>query len=85
MDLDKRGLPPQPSMVRNMAKPLLAQNGNRQFGEDWVYNLDQSRPDLEWRFVRGYKYERAICGDQRIIQVRIRQATLEYGILAEDI
>lgn len=72
-------------MVRNMAKILLAQHGNRQVGEDWVYNLDQSRPDPESRFLRGYNYERANCGDQRIIQDRVREATLEYGISAEDI
>jgi hypothetical protein len=29
LDLDKRGLPPRPSMVRDMANILLAQHGNQ--------------------------------------------------------
>jgi hypothetical protein len=88
LDLDKRGLPPRPSMVRDMANILLAQHGNQQVGEKWVYNLVQRRSELKSRFSRRYNYERAKCEDQKIIQEyfdSVQEATLKYGILPEDI
>ena len=47
LDLDKRGLPPRPSMVRDMANYLLSQYGNQQVEENWVYNLVQRRTKLK--------------------------------------
>jgi hypothetical protein len=88
LDLDKRGLPPRPTLVREMANYLLSQHGNQQVGENWVYNLVQRRTELKSRFSRRYNYERAKCEDQKIIQEyfdRVQEATLEYGILPEDI
>ncbi|EED11550.1 hypothetical protein TSTA_008460 [Talaromyces stipitatus ATCC 10500] len=50
--LDKRGLPPRYSLEQ--------ERGNQQVGEKWVYNLIQRRPEIKSRFLRKYKYERAI-------------------------
>jgi hypothetical protein len=63
LDLDKRGLPPRPSMVRDMANILLSQRVDQQIGENWVYRLIQRRSELKSRFSRRYNYERAKCED----------------------
>ena len=68
LDLDKRGLPPRPSMVRDMANILLSQRVNQQIGENWVYRFIQRRTELKSRFSQRYNYERAKCKDQKIIQ-----------------
>jgi hypothetical protein len=34
LDLDKQGLPPQPTLVREIANYLLSQHGNQQVGEN---------------------------------------------------
>jgi hypothetical protein len=88
LDLDKRGLPPRPSMVQDMANILLTQYGNQHVGENWVYNLVQRRTELKSRFSRRYNYERAKCEDPKIIQEHfncVQEAILEYSILPEDI
>ncbi|EED13526.1 conserved hypothetical protein [Talaromyces stipitatus ATCC 10500] len=88
LDLDKRGLPPRHSLVREMADYLLLQRGNQYVGESWVYNLVKRRPEIESNFSRKYSYERAKCEDPKIIQGyfnRVREVILEYGILQEDI
>ncbi|EED20347.1 pogo transposable element, putative [Talaromyces stipitatus ATCC 10500] len=88
LDLDKRGLPPRHSLVREMADYLLSQRGNQQVGENWVYNLVKRRPEIESKFSRKYNYERAKCEDPKIIQEyfdRVREVILEYEILPEDI
>jgi hypothetical protein len=88
LDLDRRGLPPRHSLVREMANHLLSQHGDQQVGEKWVYNLIQRRPEIESKFSRKYNYERAKCEDPKIIQEhfdRVRDAISKYGILPEDI
>ncbi|EED11600.1 conserved hypothetical protein [Talaromyces stipitatus ATCC 10500] len=88
LDLDKRGLPPRHSLVREMADYLLSQRGNQQVGEKWVYNLIRRRPEIESKFSRKYNYERAKCEDPKIIQEyfdRVREVVSEHGILQEDI
>ncbi|EED21582.1 conserved hypothetical protein [Talaromyces stipitatus ATCC 10500] len=88
LDLDKRGLPPRHSLVREMAGYLLSQRGNQQVGENWVYNLVKRRPEIESNFSRKYNYERAKCEDPKIIQEyfdRVREVISDYGILPEDI
>ncbi|EED15617.1 conserved hypothetical protein [Talaromyces stipitatus ATCC 10500] len=88
LDLDKRGLPPRHSLVREMADYLLSQRGNQQVGENWVYNLVKRRPEIESKFSRKYNYERAKCEDPKIIQEyfdRVREVISDYGILPEDI
>jgi transposase len=52
LDLDKRGLPPRHSLVREMANHLLLQHGNQQVGEKWVYNLVQRRPEIKQGITR---------------------------------
>ncbi|EED13708.1 pogo transposable element, putative [Talaromyces stipitatus ATCC 10500] len=88
LDLDKRGLPPRHSLVREMADYLLSQRGNQYVGENWEYNLVKRRPEIESKFSRKYNYERAKCEDPKIVQEyfdRVREVILEYGILPEDI
>jgi hypothetical protein len=88
LDLAKRGLPPRPSLVRQMANYLLSQHGNQQVGENWVYWLVNCRPELKSRFSQRYNYERAKCEDIKIIREhfdRVRETILEYGILPKDI
>jgi hypothetical protein len=88
LDLDRRGLPPRHSLVREMANHLLSQHGGQQVGEKWVYNLVKRRPEIDSKFSRRYNYERAKCEDPKIIQEhfdRVRDVISEYGILPEDI
>jgi hypothetical protein len=88
LDLAKRGLPPRPSLVRQMANHLLSQHGNQQVGERWVYRFVNRRTELKSRFSRRYNYERAKCEDIKIIREhfdRVRETILEYGIQPEDI
>jgi hypothetical protein len=87
LDLSKRGLPPRPSLVRQMANHLLSQRGSQhapqQVGENWVYNLVKRRPDLKSRFSRRYNYERAKCEDIKIIREhfdRVRDTIQEYRV-----
>ncbi|EED24197.1 conserved hypothetical protein [Talaromyces stipitatus ATCC 10500] len=88
LDLDRRGLPPRHSLVREIANYLLSQSGNQQVGEKWVYNLVKRRPEIDSKFSRRYNYERAKCEDLKIIQEhfdRVQDAISQYGILPEDI
>ena len=88
LDLAKRGLPPRPSLVRQMANHLLSQRGNQQVSEKWVYRLVNRHERLKSRFSRRYNYERAKCEDIKIIREhfdRVRECIQEYGILPEDI
>ncbi|EED24169.1 conserved hypothetical protein [Talaromyces stipitatus ATCC 10500] len=88
LDLDRRGLPPRHSLVREMANYMLLQRGNQQVGENWVTKLTKRRPEIDSKFSRRYNYERAKCEDPKIIREhfdRVRAAILEYGILPEDI
>ncbi|EED11599.1 transposon, putative [Talaromyces stipitatus ATCC 10500] len=88
LDLDKRGLPPRPSLVQDMADLLLSQRENRHVSERWVYRFVDRHPEEKLRFSRRYNYERAKCEDIKIIQEhfnRVQEVIQEYGILSEDI
>ncbi|EED22381.1 conserved hypothetical protein [Talaromyces stipitatus ATCC 10500] len=88
LDLDKRGLPPRPSLVQDMADLLLSQHGSKHVSEKWVYRFVDRHPEVKLRFSRRYNYERAKCEDIKIIQEhfnRVREVIQEYGILSEDI
>ncbi|EEA25964.1 hypothetical protein TMatcc_005785 [Talaromyces marneffei ATCC 18224] len=88
LDLDRRGLPPRHSLVREMVNYLLLQHSKPQVGKNWVTNLIKRRPEIDSKFARKYNYERAKCEDPKIIQEhfdRVRAAISEYGILPEDI
>lgn len=50
LDLDRRGLPPRHSLVREMANYLLSQSGDQRVGEKWVYNLVKRRPEISSKF-----------------------------------
>jgi hypothetical protein len=88
LDLDRRGLPPRHSLVREIVNYLLQQHGKSQVGKNWVTNLIKRRPEIDSKFARKYNYERAKYEDPKIIQEhfnRVRTAISEYGILLEDI
>ena len=88
LDLDRRGLPPRHSLVREMANYILLQHGKPQVGKNWVTNLIKRCPEIDSKFARKYNYECAKCEDLKIIQEyfdHVRDAISEYGILSEDI
>jgi hypothetical protein len=88
LDLDRRGLPPRHSLLREIANYFLSQHGDQRVGQKWVYNLIKRRPEIDSKFSRRYNYERAKCEDPEIIQEyfdRVQAAISEYGILPEDI
>ncbi|EED15788.1 pogo transposable element, putative [Talaromyces stipitatus ATCC 10500] len=88
LDLDRRGLPPRHSLVREMANYILSQHGKPQVGKNWITKLIKRRPEIDSKFARKYNYERAKCKDPKIIQEhfdRVQAAISEYGILPEDI
>ncbi|EED17444.1 pogo transposable element, putative [Talaromyces stipitatus ATCC 10500] len=88
LDLDRRGLPPRHSLVREMANYILSQHGKPQVGKNWITKLIKRRPEIDSKFARKYNYERAKCEDPKIIQEhfdRVQAAISEYGILPEDI
>ena len=88
LDLDRRGLPPRHSLVRDMANYLLSQHGDQQVGKNWVTKLIKRRPEIDSKLARKYNYERAKCEDPKIIQEHfdcVQAFIKEYGILLEDI
>jgi hypothetical protein len=92
LDLDKRGLPPRPAFVSNMANYLLLQRGSQSpplgVGKNWVYNLVKRRDELRTQFSRRYNHERAKCEDIKIIREwfdSLSAKITEYGFLPEDI
>ncbi|EED16659.1 conserved hypothetical protein [Talaromyces stipitatus ATCC 10500] len=88
LDLNKRGLPPRHSLVREMVNYLLLQRDKPQVGKNWITRLIKRCPEIDSKFARKYNYERAKCEDPKIIQEhfnRVRDAISEYGILPEDI
>ncbi|EED14100.1 pogo transposable element, putative [Talaromyces stipitatus ATCC 10500] len=88
LDLDRRGLPPRHSLVREMANYILSQHGKPQVGKNWITKLIKRRPEIDSKFARKYNYERAKCEDPKIIQEHfdcVQAAISEYGILPEDI
>ncbi|KAL3702637.1 hypothetical protein TMatcc_011215 [Talaromyces marneffei ATCC 18224] len=66
LDLDKRGLPPRPSLVQDMAD-LFSQHRDEHVSEKWVYRFVDRHPEVKLRFSRRYNYERAKCEDIKII------------------
>jgi hypothetical protein len=88
LDLTKHGLPPQHSLVQDIANHLLSQHGDQRVGDKWVYNLVQRRPEIESKFSRRYNYERAKCEDPKIMREhfdRVQAAISKYSILLEGI
>ena len=91
ISLDRRGAPPRPSNIREMANILLAERGTTPIqiiGEKWVYNLIKRRDELKTRYSRRYDYRRAKCEDSKVIREwfnRVQITIMQYGIAQEDI
>ncbi|EFW17853.1 conserved hypothetical protein [Coccidioides posadasii str. Silveira] len=72
LDLAKRGSPPRPAFVENMANHLLtlrhSTSNPPRVGKNWVSNLIKRRTELKCCYSRRYNYERAKCEDRKVIQ-----------------
>ncbi|EIT76332.1 hypothetical protein AO1008_11411 [Aspergillus oryzae 100-8] len=79
LSLDKRGAPPRPAHVREMANILLSKRDTTSpsttVGEKWVYNFTKRTPELKACFARRYNYQRA----------KVNEAIQKYGIASSDI
>lgn len=67
LDLDSRGFPPSIEDVRAMADYILASRGARRVGKLWSTRFIKRREELRTRFSRAYDFQRALCGDPRLI------------------
>ncbi|KAI9041941.1 Pogo transposable element [Aspergillus affinis] len=91
LSLDRRGAPPRPSHIREMANILLAQRGTtpvQSVGENWVTKFIKRQDRLKTRYTRHYDYRRAKCEDPQIIQVWfncVQITIMQHGIAQEDI
>ncbi|THC87090.1 hypothetical protein EYZ11_013463 [Aspergillus tanneri] len=71
LSLDRRGAPPRPSHVQEMANILLAKRGTtpiQTVGDKWVYNFVKRRDELKSRYFRRYNHQRAKCEDPKLIR-----------------
>ncbi|EED14743.1 pogo transposable element, putative [Talaromyces stipitatus ATCC 10500] len=71
LDLDRRGLPPRHSLVREMVNYLLQQHGKSQVGKTGKYNYERAKCEDPKIIQEHFD--------------RVRAAISEYGILPEDI
>ena len=91
LSMDKRGAPPRPAVVREMANLLLAKRGEtpiQTVGECWVTNYIKRHDEIKTKFSRRYDHQRAQCEDPKIIQAWfdcVQQSIMKYGILSDDI
>ena len=91
LSMDSRGAAPRPATVREMADLLLAARGStpvQTVGENWVNKFVKRHAELSTRFSRRYNYERAKCGDPKIIHEWfdcVQHTILQYGINPDDI
>ena len=89
LDMDKRGLPLQLSIVRHLAQLLVsARLPSTTIGENWVNRYVKRHPELRSKYTRKYDYQRAKCEDSGLIKswfMRIQETIQNYGILMEDI
>ncbi|KAI7968275.1 hypothetical protein EIK77_010445 [Talaromyces pinophilus] len=90
--LERRGVPPRPRMLGEMANILLAERDltktPQKIGVNWVTSFINRYPDLKIKFSRRLTYSRALCEDLVIIGgffTNLNQLKLEYGIADEDI
>ncbi|KAL1966447.1 hypothetical protein VTN77DRAFT_4589 [Rasamsonia byssochlamydoides] len=92
LDLNKRGLPPRPAFVENMANHLLSQRGSQgpppRVGKNWVFKLVKRHDELQTRYTRRYNHERAKCEESSIIGGWfdcLYEKIMKYGIQPDDI
>ena len=71
LSLDKRGAPPRPAYVREMANILLSKrdttSSSTTVGEKWVFNFTKCTPELKTCFARRYNYQCAKIEDPKIL------------------
>ena len=87
LSLDRRGAPPRPSHIQEMANILLAERGQL-VGINWVTNFIKRRDEIKSRYSRQYDYRRAKCEDPEAIKEwfnRVQITIMQYGIAQEDI
>ncbi|KAL3707903.1 hypothetical protein TMatcc_005885 [Talaromyces marneffei ATCC 18224] len=63
LDLDKRGLPPRPSLVQDMANLLLSQREDEHVSEKWVYRFVNRHPEEYFDRVRAAIQEYGILSE----------------------
>ncbi|KAJ8225492.1 hypothetical protein LV156_009112, partial [Aspergillus fumigatus] len=91
LSLDRRGAPPRPSHIREMANILLAARGTtpiQTVGANWASKFIQRRNELKTRWNRRYDYQRAKCEDPKVIREwfdRVQITIMQHGIAQEDI
>lgn len=91
LSLGRRGAPPRPSYIREMANILLSARGTipiQSVGENWVYKFIKRRPEIKTCYSRRYDYRRAKCEDPKTIKEWfncVQITIMQYGIALEDI
>lgn len=91
LSLDRRGAPPRPSHIREMANILLAARGTtpiQTVSANWASKFIQRRNELKTRWNRRYDYQRAKCEDPKVIREwfdRVQITIMQHGIAQEDI
>ena len=89
LDMDRRGLPLQISVVHHLAQLLFsARIPSTIIGKNWVNRFVKRNPGLISKYTRKYDYQRAKCEDPNLIKswfTRVQKTIQEYGILDEDI
>lgn len=72
LSLERRGVPPRPRMLQEMANILLAERdltkSPKKVGVNWVQSFLHWHPDIWVKFARWLAYSRARCEDPAIIQ-----------------
>ena len=73
--LERRGVPPRPHMLGEMANILLAERDltktPKKVGANWVTSFLKRNPDIQVKFARRLTYSRALCEDPVIITMEI--------------
>ena len=89
LDMDRRGLPLQVSVVHHLAQLLVsARIPSAIIGKNWVNRYVKRHPGLISKYTRKYDYQRAKCEDPMLIKswfTRVQETIQKHGILAEDI
>ena len=69
LDMDKRGLPLQLSIVRHLAQLLVsARLPSTTIGENWVNCYVKRHPELRSKYTWKYDYQHARCEDSGLIK-----------------
>ena len=92
LDLDRRGFPPQIIDVRRMADVLLAAHGqdppSQRVGKNWVSRFVQRQSELQTKWNRKFRSQRARCENPVRIRAWLtlaRDTRAAYGIIDQDV